>query len=98
MNSLPKTVTRQRRDCDLNPGPTAPVSGTLNTRLPTTEPPQLLTVVFLKILPRIFGASDGVVPTEILRCAVYFIRESDSLCCSKVLIVFRCNACVFNGY
>ena len=21
MNSLPKTVTRQRRDCDLNPGP-----------------------------------------------------------------------------
>jgi len=48
VNSLPKTVTRQRRDCDLNPGPTAPVSGTLNTRLPTTEPPQLLTVVFTK--------------------------------------------------
>ena len=24
MNSLPKTVTRQRRDCDLNPGPSAP--------------------------------------------------------------------------
>ena len=22
MNSLPKTVTRQRRDCDLNPGST----------------------------------------------------------------------------
>jgi len=21
VNSLPKTVTRQRRDCDLNPGP-----------------------------------------------------------------------------
>ena len=21
MNSLPKTVTQQRRDCDLNPGP-----------------------------------------------------------------------------
>jgi len=26
VNSLPNTVTRQRRDCDLNPGPTAPES------------------------------------------------------------------------
>ena len=34
MNSLPKTVTRQRRDCDLNPGPSAPESSTLTTRLP----------------------------------------------------------------
>jgi len=39
VNSLPKTVTRQRRDCDLNPGPAAPESSTLTTRLPTTEPP-----------------------------------------------------------
>ena len=28
VNSLPKTVTRQRRDCDLNPGPSAPESST----------------------------------------------------------------------
>ena len=35
MNSLPKTVTRQRRDCDLNPGPSALESSTLNTRLPS---------------------------------------------------------------
>jgi len=34
VNSLPKTVTRQRRDCDLNPGPSAPESSTLITRLP----------------------------------------------------------------
>ena len=34
MNSLPETVTRQRRDCDLNPGPTAPESSALTTRLP----------------------------------------------------------------
>jgi len=34
---LPKTVTRQRCDCDLNPGPSAPESSTLTTRLPTTE-------------------------------------------------------------
>ena len=35
MNSLPKTVTRQRRGCDLNPGPSAPESSTLITRLPS---------------------------------------------------------------
>jgi len=35
MNSLPKTVTRQRRDCDLNPEPYAPESSTLTTRLPS---------------------------------------------------------------
>ena len=35
MNSLPKTVTRQRRDCDLNPGHFAPESSTLTTRLPS---------------------------------------------------------------
>jgi len=34
VSSLPKTVTRQRRDCDLNPGPSAPESSTLTTRLP----------------------------------------------------------------
>ena len=35
MNSLPKTVTRQCRDCDLNPSPSAPESSTLTTRLPS---------------------------------------------------------------
>ena len=35
VNSLPKTVTRQRRGCDLDPGPSAPESSTLTTRLPT---------------------------------------------------------------
>ena len=32
VNSLPKTVTRQLRGCDLNPGPTTPESSTLTTR------------------------------------------------------------------
>ena len=41
VNSLPKTVTRQRRDCDLNPGPTASESSTLTTRLPS-HPSQVL--------------------------------------------------------
>jgi len=35
VNNLPKTVTRQRRGCDLNPGPSAPESSTLTTRLPS---------------------------------------------------------------
>ena len=35
VNSLPKTVTRQRHDCDLNQGPTAPQSSTLTVRLPS---------------------------------------------------------------
>jgi len=35
VNSLPKTVTRQRRNCGLNPGPSAPESSTLTTRLPS---------------------------------------------------------------
>jgi len=33
VNSLPKTITRQRRDCDLNPGPPVPESSTLTTRV-----------------------------------------------------------------
>jgi len=35
VNNLPMTVTRQRRGCDLNPGPTAPESSTLTARLPS---------------------------------------------------------------
>jgi len=35
VSSLPKTVTRQRRGCDLNPGSSAPESSTLTTRLPS---------------------------------------------------------------
>ena len=37
VNSLPKTVTRQRRGRYLNPGPSAPESSTLTTRLPSHE-------------------------------------------------------------
>jgi len=35
VKSLSKTVTRQRRGCDLNPGPSAPESSTLTTQLPS---------------------------------------------------------------
>jgi len=36
VNSLPKTVARQHRNCDLNPGPSAPESSTLTTQLPNS--------------------------------------------------------------
>ena len=35
MNSLPKTVIRQRRDCDLNLSPSTPESSMLTTQLPS---------------------------------------------------------------
>jgi len=46
VNSLPKTATRQRRDCDLNLGPSAPESSTLTTRLPSC-PSWCLYIVFI---------------------------------------------------
>ena len=45
VNNLPKTASRQRRGCDLNPGPTAPESSTLTTRLATVIRSSLLVVV-----------------------------------------------------
>jgi len=45
VNSLPKTVSRQSRDCDLNLGLSAPEFSTLTTRLPShpvSHPPQPL--------------------------------------------------------
>jgi len=33
VNSLPKTATRQRRSCELNPDPSAPESSMLTTQL-----------------------------------------------------------------
>ena len=39
VNSLPKTVTRQRHGCDLNPGPSVPKSSTLTTQYKTVKYP-----------------------------------------------------------
>ena len=38
MNSLPKTVTRQTSDCDLNTGPSAPESRLQHANHSATEP------------------------------------------------------------
>ena len=50
VNSLPKTVTRQRRCCDLNPGPSAPESSTVTTRLPSHVGVCLLDILLLEML------------------------------------------------
>jgi len=55
VNSLPKTVTRQRRDCDLNPGPTAPESSTLATRLPSHPDTSGSTTKTAKRIELVFG-------------------------------------------
>ena len=46
VNSLPKTVTRQRRDCDLNPGPSAP-SFTIKSQNPYPNRVQTSAVLFV---------------------------------------------------
>ena len=49
VNSLPKTVSRQRRGCDLNPGPTAPESSTLTTQAtPVVYNKAIFQTLFLK--------------------------------------------------
>jgi len=46
VNSLPNTVTRQRRGCDLNPGPSAPESSTLTLNYGAP----LVCITYLKVL------------------------------------------------
>jgi len=49
VNSLSETVTRQRRDCDLNPGPSAPESSMLTTRFIVKFPVIVVLVVYVAI-------------------------------------------------
>ena len=65
VNSLPKTVTRQRRGCDLNQGPTAPESSTLTTRLPS----------HLKTVPVNRGLDRGVSLEEESVCTVKMCKR-----------------------
>jgi len=103
VNSLPKTVTRQRRDCDLNPGPSAPESSTLTTRLPSH--PALQLGIRLQMLgrppfpPRPQGV---VVPTLSLvaaghrnttRAAAAATHWPPSRCPHAVLVIGLCRRC-----
>jgi len=46
VNSLPKTVTRQRHDCDLNLGPTAPELTTRPTKPPSLQCGLIINMVY----------------------------------------------------
>ena len=48
VNSLPKTVTRQCRGCDLNPGPSAPESSMLTNRLQIKKTVQTINGLLLQ--------------------------------------------------
>jgi len=55
VNNLRKTVTRQRRDCDLNPGPSAPEHANHSA----TEPPGSGLRAHCKLLQNLLGAKFG---------------------------------------
>jgi len=97
VNSLLKTVTRQRRDCDLNPGPSAPESSTLTTRLPSQQCTRANTVNPNNTKSRISyteGLHDGQLPyatrTFILfqMCGRTHIRNEKNECCKNHLFCF----------
>jgi len=58
VNSLPKSVTRQHHDCDLNPGPSAPESSTLTTRLPSHPNVRQWSSYLIFIVGRIYRQTD----------------------------------------
>ena len=57
VNTLPKTVTRQHRRCDLNPGPSVPESSTLTTRLPSH--PMSIYTGAKTVVRTVYGNSKG---------------------------------------
>ena len=100
MNSLPKTVTRQRRGCDFSPGPSVPQSSTLTTRLPShpgSATDQCRSALPLKLLfsllrPPLWWWGTGVVVC-LERCADLHIAQLMPLpltvsCSSKIQIGF----------
>jgi len=61
VSSLPNTVTRRHRNCNLNPGPSAPESSMLTTRLPS----QVLQTVVITM-----QSSDNYMTKKMLQVAV----------------------------
>jgi len=70
VNSLPKTVTRQSSDCDLNPGPSAPESSMLTTRLPS-HPCIIVTFNITHIMYALYCYMIRMVTESIKLCALW---------------------------
>jgi len=85
VNSLPKTVSRQRRGCELNPGPSTPESSTLITRLPSHLHKEISTrnYYYRAALPRVAvccQAASHARSAKITRPIVTDVAWSVSLC------------------
>jgi len=80
VNNLPKTVTRQRRDCDLNPGPTAPESSALTTRLPSHR--------FYTVTMRVYRCRFCV------SCVFPQLPWVNSIRCAHLMAALIMNACM----
>ena len=85
MNSLPKTVTRQHHDCDLNLGPSAPVSSTLTTRLPSH--PYMHTIV-----TDLGHPAAARRPVGCLLCCCFLVIFTDS-CQTNYHKIYRIHLC-----
>jgi len=83
VNSSPKTVTRQRRGCDLNPGPSAPESSTLTTRLPSH--PVLFNLYRIVLVSEFLG-KDGYCTYAPLK-----IRPYGAIQICLLLLLLLCN-------
>ena len=73
VNSLPKTVTRQHRGCDLNPGPSAAESSMLTTRLPSHPQLQVYSYIYTQVY-----TGQPVVPATTGNCALRRINPGQS--------------------
>ena len=73
VNSLPKTVTGQRRGCDLNPGPFVPGSSTLTTRLPLCQKLTDNYLILIKSQRRLYAnaLSPNTCPPKITIADIY---------------------------
>ena len=75
------TVTRQRRGCDLNPGPSAPESSTLTTRLPSHPDHDL----FCKLCAPTHALNHLLPPT---RTVPVWELEGIHTSCQTILLIF----------
>jgi len=85
VNSLP---IRQRRGCDLNPGPTAPESSTLTTRLPSHPARPASCTYTAAVYPPLNRCTAGCVATGNKHTA-YDVKFEGCIITSYVLNVDR---------
>jgi len=79
VNSLPKTVTRQRRDCDLNPDPSVQ-----HANHSATEPVQLESCYFA----RDRGARSIVMSVSVCLCVCLSVRDLISITARPIFTKF----------